>query len=138
MKTLVVFLGNEIAGDDSIGYEIYRKIKISNKVFLSTDFFKLYGIYKNQERLIIVDAVYGINEIIHLKNDEIFEIDDKSIGNHFISAIEALKILKIVMKNFPKEIHLIGLPAKDFNKITYNDEIIEKAIRKIEEIMKKS
>lgn len=138
MKTLVVFLGNEIAGDDSIGYEIYRKIKISNKVFLSTDFFKLYGIYKNQERLIIVDAVYGINEIIHLKNEEIFEIDDKSIGNHFISAIEALKILKIVMKNFPKEIHLIGLPAKDFNKITYNDEIIEKAIRKIEEIMKKS
>ena len=138
MKTLVVFLGNEIAGDDSIGYEIYRKIKISNKVFLSTDFFKLYGIYKNQERLIIVDVVYGINEIIHLKNDEIFEIDDKSIGNHFISAIEALKILKIVMKNFPKEIHLIGLPAKDFNKITYNDEIIEKAIRKIEEIMKKS
>ncbi len=138
MKTLVVFLGNEIAGDDSIGYEIYRKIKISNKVFLSTDFFKLYGIYKNQERLIIVDAVYGIDEIIHLKNDEIFEIDDKSIGNHFISAIEALKILKIVMKNFPKEIHLIGLPAKDFNKITYNDEIIEKAIRKIEEIMKKS
>lgn len=138
MKTLVVFLGNEIAGDDSIGYEIYRKIKISNKVFLSTDLFKLYGIYKNQERLIIVDAVYGINEIIHLKNDEIFEIDDKSIGNHFISAIEALKMLKIVMKNFPKEIHLIGLPAKDFNKITYNDEIIEKAIRKIEEIMKKS
>ena len=102
MKTLVVFLGNEIAGDDSIGYEIYRKIKISNKVFLSTDFFKLYGIYKNQERLIIVDAVYGINEIIHLKNEEIFEIDDKSIGNHFISAIESLKILKIVMKNFHK------------------------------------
>lgn len=138
MSALVIFLGSRIAGDDTAGYEIFMKLK--NKLdarteYLGTDLFKLYGVYENEEKLIIVDAVYGIDDVIYLKDEEIFKINDKSSSVHFLAAIEALKILKIVMEKFPKEIHLIGLPAKSFEEVTYSEKEIEKAIEKIREII---
>ncbi len=139
MKCLIIFLGNILAGDDAAGYELYMKLKDSIKgarmEYLGTDFFKFYGIYEGEEKLIIVDAVYGSDDIVHLINDEIFLIEDRSEGAHFLSAIEAIKILKIVMKRFPEEIHLIGIPAKSFEEITYGKEIIEKAAKKLKEIL---
>ena len=139
MKCLIIFLGNILAGDDAAGYELYMKLKDSIKgarmEYLGTDFFKFYGIYEGEEKLIIVDAVYGSDDIVHLINDEIFLIEDRSEGAHFLSAIEAIKILKIVMKRFPEEIHLIGIPAKSFEEITYRKEIIEKAAKKLKEIL---
>ncbi len=138
MKYLIVFLGSSIAGDDAAGYDVYMRIKNKTKAriaYLGTDLFKLYGIYEGEEKLIIVDAVYGIEDVIHLKNEEIFSIDDKSEGMHFLSAIEALKILKTVMKKFPEEIHLIGLPAKSFEKITYDEKVINKAIKELKKLI---
>jgi hydrogenase maturation protease len=138
MKCLIVFLGSSIAGDDAAGYDVYMRIKNKIKArmaYLGTDLFKLYGIYEGEEKLIIVDAVYGADDVIHLKNNEIFSMDDKSEGMHFLSAIEALKILKTVMKKFPEEVHLIGLPAKSFNKITYDKEIINKAIKELKKLI---
>ena len=131
--TLLVFLGNEIAGEDALGYIVYEKIKDKIKgrcEYLGTDLSKLYGIYRNEEKLIIIDAIYGIDDVIHIKNDEIWKIDDASSGAHGLAAIEILKILKIVMEKFPSEIHLIGLPAKNFETIEENEEVIEKAIKK--------
>lgn len=138
MNCIVVFLGSEVAGDDSAGYEIYMRIKDKIKArleYLGTDFFKFYGIYRGEEKLVIVDAVYGIDDVIHLKNNEIFEIEDKSQGIHFLSAIEALKIMREVMENFPKEIHLVGIPARSFEKKTLDEKTIKKAIEMIEEIV---
>lgn len=138
MKWLIVFLGSGIAGDDTAGYEIYMKIKNEIKeriAFLGTDLFRLYGIYEGEEKMIIVDAIYGAEDIIHLKNDEIFSIEDRSTGAHFLAAMEALKILKLVMKKFPQEIHLIGIPAKSFEEITYNEETIKKVIKEIKKII---
>jgi len=138
MKWLIIFLGSSIAGDDTAGYENYMRIKDEIKeraAYLGTDLFKLYGVYEGEEKLIIVDAVYGIEDVIHLKNDKIFNIEDKSTGVHFLAAIEALKILKLVMKKFPKEIHLIGIPAKSFEEITYGEETIKKAIKEIKKII---
>ena len=138
MNCIVVFLGSEFAGDDSAGYEIYMRIKDKIKArleYLGTDFFKFYGIYRGEEKLVIVDAVYGIDDVIHLKNNEIFEIEDKSQGIHFLSAIEALKIMREVMENFPKEIHLVGIPARSFEEKTLDEKTIKKAIEMIEEIV---
>ncbi|HDN96347.1 MAG TPA: hydrogenase maturation protease [Thermoplasmatales archaeon] len=138
MNCIVVFLGSEVAGDDSAGYEIYMRIKDKIKArleYLGTDFFKFYGIYRGEEKLVIVDAVYGIDDVIHLKNNEIFEIEDKSQGIHFLSAIEALKIMREVMENFPKEIHLVGIPARSFEEKTLDEKTIKKAIEMIEEVV---
>ncbi len=103
--------------------------------YLGTDFFKFYEIYRGEEKLVIVDAVYGIDDVIHLKNNEIFEIEDKSQGIHFLSAIEALKIMREVMENFPKEIHLVGIPARSFEEKTLDEKTIKKAIEMIEEVV---
>jgi len=138
MNCIVVFLGSEVAGDDSAGYEIYMRVKDKIKArleYLGTDFFKFYGIYRGEEKLVIVDAVYGIDDVIHLKNNEIFEIEDKSQGIHFLSAIEALKIMREVMENFPKEIHLVGIPARSFEEKTLDEKTIKKAIEMIEEVV---
>lgn len=138
MKTLIVFLGSTIAGDDTAGYVLYNKLKDKLNIrmkYVGTDLFRLYGFYRNEEKLIVVDAVYGIDDIIHLKGKEIFNLEGKSEGAHFISAIEALKILEETMKNFPKEIHIVGIPAKRMDKITYNEEMIDRAIKKIIEII---
>lgn len=138
MNCIVVFLGSEVAGDDSAGYEIYMRIKDKIKArleYLGTDFFKFYGIYRGEEKLVIVDAVYGIDDVIHLKNNEIFEIEDKGQGIHFLSAIEALKIMREVMENFPKEIHLVGIPARSFEEKTLDEKTIKKAIEMIEEVV---
>lgn len=135
--TLLIFLGNKIAGEDAFGYILYEKIKDKIKErceYLGTDLSKLYGIYRNEEKLIIIDAIYGIDDVVHIKNDEIWKIEDASKGAHGLAPIEILKILKIVMKKFPSEIHLIGLPAKNFKTIE-NEDVIEKAIKKLMEIL---
>ena len=139
MSCLIIFLGNILAGDDSAGYEVYMKLKDTVKgarmEYLGTDFFKFYGIYEGEEKLIIVDAVYGSDDIVHFINEDIFLIEDKSEGAHFLAAIEALKILKIVMEKFPKEVHLIGIPAKSFDEVTYDKKIIDDVAEKIKEIL---
>lgn len=138
MKTLIVFIGSTIAGDDTAGYVIYNKLrnKLSVRVkYAGTDLFKLYGFYRGEEKLIIVDAVYGADDIIHFMGEEIFNLEGKSENIHFVSAIEALKILKETMKKFPQEIHIVGIPAKRMDRITYDKEMIDKAIKKIMEII---
>ncbi len=138
MNCIIIFLGNVFAGDDSAGYEIYMQIRDKIKArleYLGTDFFKFYGIYGGEEKLVIVDAVYGINDVVHLKNNEIFEIEDRSQGMHFLSAIEALKIMREVMEKFPKKIHLVGIPARNFEKKTFDENTIKKAIKMIEKIV---
>ncbi|MBC7081704.1 MAG: hypothetical protein H5T44_05640 [Thermoplasmatales archaeon] len=133
---LVVFLGSN-RGDDSAGHECYKKAisRINARlIFLGTDIFEIFRKYENEKKVIVVDAFYGAEDIIHLKNDEIFKLESRSEHAHYISPVEALKILNEIGFS-PKELHLIGIPAKSFDKITYTDEIIEKAIKKVEEIL---
>ena len=137
--SLVIFLGNEIAGDDSAGYEAFKEAKkeISARMeYVGTDIFELSRIYENEEKLVIVDAVYGIDDVVHLKNEELFSLNEKSMHAHRISAVEGLKILKATMKNFPKEAHLIGIPAKSIEKRTFSEEVIEKAVKMLKKIVK--
>ncbi|KAA0014011.1 MAG: hydrogenase maturation protease [Thermoplasmata archaeon] len=137
--SLVIFLGNEFAGDDSAGYEAYRKAKekiSARMLYLGTDIFELSRIYENEERLVIIDAFHGIDEVVHLKNEELFNLNDKSMHAHRISAVEGLKILKATMKNFPKEVHLIGIPAKSIEKRTFSEDVIEKAVKMLKKIVK--
>ncbi|HEC82579.1 MAG TPA: hydrogenase maturation protease [Thermoplasmatales archaeon] len=138
MKTLVVFLGSRIAGDDTAGYSLYVELKDklnARMEYIGTDLFRLYGCYGGEEKIIIVDAVYGVKDIIHLDNNEIFNLEEKSKDAHFISAIEALKILREVMENFPEKVHLIGIPAKNLNKVTYDKNMLKRAIKKLMEII---
>jgi len=134
---LVVFIGSE-NGDDYAGYECYKKAisRINARMlFLGTDIFEILRKYENEKRVIVVDAFYGLDNIIHLKNDEIFNIEARSEHAHYISPVEAIKILKEAGFS-PDELHLIGIPAKSFDRVTYSEEMIERAIKKIEEILK--
>lgn len=139
MRTLVVFLGSRIAGDDSAGYAVYEKIKDAcpaRAMYLGTDLFRLYGVYEGEERLVMVDAVHGTSDVVHLRDDEIFAIDNRSSSIHFLSLVEALKILRTVMSSFPLEIHLIGIPAKSVRKVTYDENVLVKAMRILDTIIK--
>ncbi|MEM2934891.1 MAG: hydrogenase maturation protease [Candidatus Thermoplasmatota archaeon] len=134
---LVVFLGSN-NGDDSAGYECYKKAisRINARMlFLGTDIFEILRKYENEKIVIVVDAFYGANDVIHLKNEEIFNFTSRSEHAHYISPIEAIKILKEA-GFLPEELHLIGIPAKSFEKVTYTDEMIERAIKIVEELLK--
>ncbi|HEC76526.1 MAG TPA: hydrogenase maturation protease [Thermoplasmatales archaeon] len=138
MKTLVVFLGSRIAGDDTAGYSLYVELKDklnARMEYMGTDLFRLYGCYRREEKIIIVDAVYGIEDIIHLKNNEIFNLEGKSKNAHFISAIEVLKILREVMEDFPEEVHIVGIPAKNLDRVTYDKNTLKRAIEKLMEVI---
>ena len=134
---LVVFLGSE-NGDDSAGYECYKKSisRINARLlFLGTDIFEILRKYENEKRVIVVDAFYGVDDIVHLNKEEIFKMPARSEHAHYISPVEAIKILKEAGFS-PEELHIIGIPAKSFDRVTYSEEMIERAIKKIEEILK--
>lgn len=139
ITTLVVFLGNISAGDDASGFYVYQKFSENEyvrKLFLGTDLFRLHFEYKKEKRLILVDAMTGINEVTHIPNKHLFEINNKSEHAHFLSAIEILKILKIVMPVFPQDIHLIGVPARDFKNQTFTNDDINKVLLLLNTILK--
>ena len=138
MQSLVVFLGNTLAGDDASGYhlsKLFDEKQHTRKLYLGTDLLRLYHEYNGEDRLILVDAVTGISDVIHLQNEEILSLNNKSKHAHFLSAVEFLKILKVVMTNFPKEIHLIGIPAKDFSQKTYSKEQLQKAATMLNKLL---
>jgi len=139
MRTLVVFLGSRIAGDDSAGYAVYERIKekfSARTLYLGTDLFRLYGLYEGEERLVLVDAVHGASGVVHLKDNEIFVIDNRSEGAHFLSLVEAVKILRAVMSSFPREIHLVGIPAKSVREVTYDEDVLNEAVQMLGTIVK--
>lgn len=141
IHNLVVFLGNPLAGDDASGFYLFQAFdepKNTRKLFLGTDLFRLYSEYNGEERLILVDAVSGINNVVHVYNERLLNIAGRSEHAHFLSAIEILKILKIVMDSFPKDIHLIGIPAKDFTQKTVSSALLEKALQLLNRIIGKT
>jgi hydrogenase maturation protease len=138
MNTLVVCIGSVVAGDDTAGFSVYKCLGEhigARLLFLGTDLFRLYGEYRGEERLVLVDAVHGIQDVTCLANERVFAIDDASEHAHHLSAVEALKILRLVMPAFPRDVYLVGVPAHRFDRATYRQEHLDAAVETVRKLV---
>jgi hydrogenase maturation protease len=123
MRTLIVGLGNILLQDDGIGIHIVEQIENSGQfheadfVICDTDILKLMVRYKNQERVIIIDAINSDlppGSIIALRETGLFSFNAFARSAHQISVVEALKLMKITIPEFEKsELFFIGIQALD-------------------------
>ncbi|MCD6146558.1 MAG: hydrogenase maturation protease [Thermoplasmata archaeon] len=145
-KTLVVTLGSPLAGEDSVGCRIFEKVrgKIDARVeYLGTDIFRFSNVYKNEKKVVFIDAVYSermeAGEVVYFSGEEIFKfLNDVAVDAHMLGVGEGLKILKEVMPSFPKNLHFIGISCKKFGVGEMSIEVekgMEEAIKKLMEIL---
>jgi hydrogenase maturation protease len=123
MKTLVIGLGNTLAQDDGAGIVCVEKMQGMKNfenidmLLCFTDLLKLMNWYENQERVIIIDAIDAklpAGSVICLKEKGLFSFENLSRSAHQISALESLKLLKLVLPGFDKcEIFFIGIQIKN-------------------------
>ena len=146
-ETLIVTLGNPLAGEDSVGSRIFEKIRgsINARVeYLGTDIFRFSNVYNGEKRVVFMDAVYSENmkagDVVHFSGDEVFEfLNDVAVDAHMLGVGEGLKILKEVMPSFPADIHFIGISCKKFGVGEIGTEVgkgMEKAIEKLTGILR--
>jgi len=145
-ETLVITLGNPLAGEDSVGSRIFERVRnsINARVeYLGTDIFRFSNVYDGEERVVFMDAVYSGNmeagDVVHFSGDEVFEfLNDVAVDAHMLGVGEGLKILKEVMPSFPPDIHFIGISCKKFGVGELGTEVsrgMEKAIEKLMDIL---
>jgi len=145
-ETLVVTLGNSLAGEDAVGSRIFERVRntINARVeYLGTDIFRFSNVYDNEKRVVFIDAVYsetmGAGDVVHFSGDEVFEfLNDVAVDAHMLGVGEGLKILRKVMPSFPEDIHFIGISCKKFGAGNMSEEVrkgMEKAIEKLMEIV---
>ncbi len=145
-ETLVVTIGSPLAGDDSVGCRIFEELrgKIDARIeYLGTDIFRFSNVYKNEERVVFIDAVYsenmGAGDIVYFRGNEVFKfLNDTAVDAHMLGVGEGLKILKEVMPSFPEDIHFIGISCKKFGIGGLSEDValgMKRAIDKLMEIL---
>jgi len=142
-ETLVVTIGSSLAGEDSVGCRIFEKVKgkIDARVeYLGTDIFRFSNVYKNEKRVIFIDAVYSesmdAGEVVYFSGEEVFKfLNDVAVDAHMLGVGEGLKILKEVMPSFPRDVHFIGISCKKFGVGEMSEEVAEGMERAIEKLM---
>lgn len=121
MKTLIIGVGNPIAGEDSFGIAVATRIEevLGNREDIFVDYCIESGIRLAEkiigyDRVIIIDAIrtrekYG-SKIVVLNIDEWNDIVFKSpLSAHDIDFLTALKIMKSSFEDaLPKEILVVG------------------------------
>jgi hydrogenase maturation protease len=123
MRTLIVGLGNLLLQDDGIGIYITEQLENSSKsnytdfIICDTDILKLMTRYKDQERIIIIDAVNSDlppGSVITLREKGLFSFNAFARSAHQMSVLEALKLMKITVPGFEQtEMFFIGLQVED-------------------------
>ncbi|ASJ14184.1 hydrogenase maturation protease [Thermococcus radiotolerans] len=143
MRTLILALGNELMKDDGIGLKAGRILaeKGYNVLDVGTDIFMLSAHYKDEERLIIIDAIlsekFRPGEIIHLSGEEVFEKLKAEIRSaHFMGAIDGLKLLMAMDERLAKaDIHFIGVVAKEIDLGMELTDDVERALPRVVELV---
>jgi len=127
---LVVFLGNDVMGDEGIGYHLYKYIDgllpdYARGVFLHTDVLRLPHFYKGEDPIVFVDAVVGEHfpcgraEIMSAEDVKNLEASMKHA--HMIGVIDSLKLLEKTMSEIAsarKVFYLIGVDESNIRPST--------------------
>lgn len=116
IKTLFIGLGNSLMQDDGIGLYITEKLRKDEffDVFnCGPDAFRILNYLNEHKRVIIFDAI-DVNilpgTVICLNEKGLFKFNDITRSIHQISALEALKIMKLIDHKFSKTtIFFVGI-----------------------------
>ncbi|MGC9554705.1 MAG: hydrogenase maturation protease [Thermoplasmatota archaeon] len=145
-QTLVVALGNPLVGEDAVGAHVYDSLRDGAEarvVFLGTDVFRLSNVYRGEERLVVVDAVYAPDlepgRVVHFQGAEVFErLRDVAVDAHLLGVGEGLKILRLTMPRFPSDVHFVGVSVKTFGHGQMSPEVArgaEKAVALVQSLL---
>ncbi len=145
-QALVVTLGSTLAGEDAVGlcvHEALRGTVDARLVYLGTDIFRFSNAYRDEQRVIVVDAVYAqelpAGAVVHFADEEVFSgLTDVATDAHMLGVGEGLRILEKVMSCFPEELHFIGVSCKQFGHGDMSPEVqrgIEQATALIHELL---
>lgn len=142
----MVALGNPLVGEDAVGTDVYDALKERGGArveFLGTDIFRLSNVYRGEERLVVVDAVYapGLEpgRVVHFRGEEVFErLQDVAVDAHLLGVGEGLKILHLTMPRFPSDVHFVGVSVKTFGHGQMSPAVaqgVEKAIALVQRLL---
>ncbi len=126
-NVLIVCIGNELVGDDAVGWHIYRKLigrSLPSSVqllFLSVGGFELIDLLTGQDLLIVIDAVRFGNApgtISILEGDDLPFRSDAAVSIHGIGLKEALDIASsLAPETKPNRTIFIGVEGRNFDEL---------------------
>ncbi|MCX7944785.1 MAG: hydrogenase maturation protease [Deltaproteobacteria bacterium] len=140
-RLLVLFLGNILRGDDGVGIELLKRV--SNKIMPdnvkleegSTGGMILLGIFKDYEKLLIVDAIdtgdYSKDVVIFSPSD-IFDDAHNVFSLHSIGIIDVLRLSKRLEEKIP-EVTIFGIQVRDTSEHIGLSPAILKILNDLEE-----
>lgn len=130
----VIFIGNELGGDDGIGPYLYKKlrddIRLKNieMLNLGTAGIDLVSYIEEKDRVVIVDAVIGepVGELCMLEELETI----KAYSQHDFGPEYAIEVISSV---YPEvSFHFVGIKVKDIK--VYSESFSEELTDRLEEI----
>lgn len=119
IKTKVIFLGNPLIREDSLGYKAYLllKDKLSNEIkaeitYASTPNLDLLDMILNTDTVIIIDKVLckSQGDLILLDMRKLASETNTTVSSHELSPLDIIKLGFITLpEEMPKRIILIGI-----------------------------
>lgn len=136
MYSIVVGLGNPIAGDDAVGLEVAKRLKgkINADVKLSmAGGLELAEMIYGYKLAVIVDSIKGMEGVNEIDVHEYKE----SVANHDIAFPKAYIMLKRYVEMPKVRIIGIGIKKVEFKEGLSNEikKRIEEAVNKVKEIL---
>jgi len=140
---LVAFLGNDVMGDDGIGYYLYRYMKdllpeYARGVFLHTDVLRLPHFYDGEETVVFVDAATGDNypcgSVFHAPIQKLENVEVHMKHAHLIGAIDSVRLLEKALPELSharKVFFLIGVNKDNVKASTSLSPCLKSSIHNI-------
>ncbi|MDK9699672.1 MAG: hydrogenase maturation protease [bacterium] len=126
-QALVVCIGNELAGDDAVGWHVYRKLvahelpESVTVLFLSVSGFALLDVMSGQDLLLIIDAVSlgnPIGTVTVFAEVELPLSPGAAVSIHGVGIREALEIASALTPDAkPKNTMFIGIEGSQFDQL---------------------
>lgn len=126
-SSLIVCIGNDLVGDDAVGYAIH-KVLVDMSLpdgaklkFLGLGGMDIIEVIEGEDRLIVVDAVQLGKEVghVHVLNwDQLPYMEPRPVSGHGIGIREAIEVAKrLYPERVPGSIFLVGVEGACFNKV---------------------
>lgn len=139
-SALILFLGNPMFSDDRIGLILGEMLKERLKSeghdveILEKTGFSLIDYLENRDQAVIVDSVktgrHKVGEIVHMNLDDLEQ--DVPFTSHYVGVPEALKLMRQLDLNPPRNLHILAIEVED--PYTISENISKKLTDRLSEI----
>jgi hydrogenase maturation protease len=126
-RALIVCIGNDLVGDDAVGYEVYQLLRrrplppSTRLVFLGVGGLALIDEMAGEELLVVVDAVNlgGAPGALHVMAfDDIPQPQTRPVSGHGIGVREALAVCqRLYPEKAAATVYLVGIEGDDFSSV---------------------